>query len=245
MEPGYGGGNGSGPPAVGDFDQDGWLDAAIPGSHGRIFWGRDPVAPSVAISAPAPGSALGVGGNASIAWTATDAHGIANVNLFVSRHGPAGPYAPIGTGVPNTGQFSWTVTSPLSDSVYFKIVVRDSANNTTHVQSAGASAILDLTGVDGPAVDGMHLAFASVVPNPTRGGLRVRFTLPMAGRAAILLYDVQGRRVATLMDSDRPAGAGSVAWAPETTRRGTKSGVYFLRLSQCARSVVTRVAFTE
>lgn len=43
-------------------------------------------------------------------------------------------------------------------------------------------------------------------PNPSRGAVAVPFALPQDGRVTVDVLDVLGRRVAVLVDGDRPAG---------------------------------------
>jgi len=48
--------------------------------------------------------------------------------------------------------------------------------------------------------------FRGAVPNPFNPTTVLEFTLPTAGRVFLGVYDVAGRRVATLVDGERPAG---------------------------------------
>jgi hypothetical protein len=74
-----------------------------------------------------------------------------------------------------------------------------------------------------PEAAGLALA---VGPNPTRGDATVRFSLDQAQRVEIALYDVLGRRVATVAEGAFAAGAAS-ATVPTAT---LSTGVYVLRL---------------
>jgi hypothetical protein len=50
------------------------------------------------------------------------------------------------------------------------------------------------------------LAIESVRPNPVTGAAEVRYRLPAAGRARVVVYDVLGRAVVTLADGFVPTG---------------------------------------
>jgi hypothetical protein len=78
------------------------------------------------------------------------------------------------------------------------------------------------------------------VPNPFNPSTSIRFTLPAPGDVDLTVYDVRGRRVATLFHGPAPVGSSRVTW-DGTDRYGARvsSGVYFYRLAAAGR-VVTR-----
>ena len=57
--------------------------------------------------------------------------------------------------------------------------------------------------LDAPRV----LALTGPAPNPVRGTATLRYTVPTDGRAEVTVFDVAGRRVATLTDAVVTAGA--------------------------------------
>jgi hypothetical protein len=76
--------------------------------------------------------------------------------------------------------------------------------------------------VDVPAASRLACA-----PNPVRGAAELRFRLPSAAKASVHLYDLSGRRVASLYDGVAPAGETRVTW----DAGATAPGLYFARLS--------------
>jgi hypothetical protein len=69
------------------------------------------------------------------------------------------------------------------------------------------------------------LALGPVRPNPVRGSLSADLLLPAAGACLVEILDVQGRRVATLLD--RPLGAGTHRLT-RALPQGCAAGVYYL-----------------
>jgi acetyl/propionyl-CoA carboxylase alpha subunit len=63
-------------------------------------------------------------------------------------------------------------------------------------------------------------------PNPTRGQATIEYTLPESGEVTLEVYDVLGRRVATLEKGRKEAGRHQVDLQAERL----SSGVYFGRL---------------
>lgn len=78
-----------------------------------------------------------------------------------------------------------------------------------------------------------------VRPNPVVRDAVVSFTLPAAGRASLVLFDVTGRRVSAA-SAELPAGEHDL---PLVFDPGARPGVYFLRLAFAGRSLDARVVF--
>lgn len=72
-------------------------------------------------------------------------------------------------------------------------------------------------------------------PNPFAATTTLRYSLEQPGRATLTVYDVTGRRVATLVEADLPADVHTATFEG----RGLASGVYFVRL-QAGERVATQ-----
>ncbi len=90
--------------------------------------------------------------------------------------------------------------------------------------SSPSSAMLAGDEVE-PSTTPRQLQFA-LGQNPARGQARLNLTLPQASDVSIVVYDVSGRRVATVADGRYPAGDHVMTW---DGRAG--AGIYFVRLS--------------
>ncbi|MGH1364742.1 MAG: alkaline phosphatase D family protein [Calditrichia bacterium] len=74
-------------------------------------------------------------------------------------------------------------------------------------------------------------------PNPFNGTSTIRFRLPEADQVKLELFDIQGRRVATLLNQKRSAG-----WhAAEVSSNDLASGSYFYRLTTSQGSAVKQL----
>lgn len=76
-------------------------------------------------------------------------------------------------------------------------------DNVVWHQTAGA-------GVDGPPAGG--LALSAAAPNPFQRSTRVGFTMPQRGDADLAIFDVTGRRIATLFHGAAEPGQHSATW---------------------------------
>jgi hypothetical protein len=86
-----------------------------------------------------------------------------------------------------------------------------------------------------------ELSFAVTGANPAQGSARFRFGLPAAGRVELAIYDVSGRRVATLANGAMEPGWHDRAWTLNDDGGAPASGVYFARMIAGGRLLSSRV----
>jgi len=92
------------------------------------------------------------------------------------------------------------------------------------------------TDVPGGGEHPVGLVVAPNVPNPFNPRTTIWFTLPSPGRTRVLVLDVAGRLVDTLLDRDLPAGRHSVQWhGRDTAGKAAPSGVYLVCV-ECGRA---------
>ncbi len=102
----------------------------------------------------------------------------------------------------------------------------------------------------GPA-DGLRLALLQNHPNPFRAGpagevTRITFTLPRLSPVRLRVYDLSGRMVATLLDTQLPPGEYGVPWTGlDATGRRVASGMYFYRLESDAGALVRKIMILD
>jgi hypothetical protein len=76
------------------------------------------------------------------------------------------------------------------------------------------------------------------VPNPVTVSASIQFSLPENGFADLSVYDISGRRIATIINGELPAGTQVVQWQPQES---VASGVYFIRLTTPSGSIARQV----
>jgi hypothetical protein len=88
-----------------------------------------------------------------------------------------------------------------------------------------------------------RFALHPCTPNPFNPATTIRFALPRAERAVLVVYDVSGRRVATIADGVFGPGEFDAAWdGTDDTGRDVASGVYFARLVAGDLAAVRKMA---
>ncbi|HOX26608.1 MAG TPA: M6 family metalloprotease domain-containing protein [Candidatus Krumholzibacteria bacterium] len=89
-------------------------------------------------------------------------------------------------------------------------------------------------------------ALRPVWPNPFNPGTNISFDLAVAGPVRLAVFDVSGRRIATIHDGSLGAGTHAYAWDGNDSRgRPAAAGVYLLQLvadgsTQCRRMALIR-----
>ena len=89
-------------------------------------------------------------------------------------------------------------------------------------------------GIDGPALE----TEISVYPNPTSGAATVSFRLNEPSLTQVNVFDVQGKLVATLLNSEIPAGEYALVWdGKSTSGEQLCNGIYFVKISNSQMTV--------
>ena len=86
-----------------------------------------------------------------------------------------------------------------------------------------------------------ELILYAAYPNPSREVINFVFSLPDDGRVELSVYDLSGRRLATLVSSDLAAGRHEVSWSCVDV----ESGVYLYRLETEAGSITQRLVVSR
>ena len=86
-----------------------------------------------------------------------------------------------------------------------------------------------------------ELILYAAYPNPSREVINFVFSLPDDGRVELSVYDLSGRRVASLVSSDMTAGRHEVSWSCADV----ESGVYLYRLETEAGSITQRLVVSR
>ncbi len=78
-------------------------------------------------------------------------------------------------------------------------------------------------------------------PSPVSVAVNFAYNLPEEGRVELSVYDLSGRRVATLVNGEQTAGGHTVTWSCERAA----SGVYLCRLTAGAESILRRLVIAR
>ena len=87
-----------------------------------------------------------------------------------------------------------------------------------------------------------NLSLLQNYPNPFNSSTNISYTLDKAGEVKLELFDVLGRREATILNERQFAGGHYIIWKPEP---GIPSGIYFYKLTTPNRSVVRKMNYLK
>lgn len=86
----------------------------------------------------------------------------------------------------------------------------------------------------------------TAAPNPFNPRTTLRFVLPTDARVEVAVFDVKGRRVATLRDEHLAAGAHEIPWmALDDRGRALPSGTYLARVRTGGQAATARIALVR
>jgi flagellar hook assembly protein FlgD len=117
------------------------------------------------------------------------------------------------------------------------------AGYTLDIPSWGVvnNTLPNLVGVDPIRATG-DLVLALAGANPTSGDSRLSFSLPHDGVAHVIVFDLAGRTVRTLMNGRQSAGAHSLVWdGREDGGAMVPAGLYFVRADADGKHSTSRV----
>lgn len=109
----------------------------------------DVVPPALALLSPAGGESWDLGATQTLQWAASDAGGVASVDLLLSRDGGATFPDTIAVGLPNAGAYDWTPLVPPSANARVRVVARDLNANASVASSASDFALVTPVTVTG------------------------------------------------------------------------------------------------
>ena len=134
--------------------------------------------------------------------------------------------------LPNNGHATWNPPHILADSVRLAVVeVESSAPGDTVISGVfGMSDYFRLVAVTAVEDIPVRLEFSPIAPRPSLGSARMRYGLPRSAQVELEVFDVQGRRMRTLVSGPQEPGWHDVTWDGSTDGSGRAgSGLYYAR----------------
>ena len=102
------------------------------------------------------------------------------------------------------------------------------------------------TGVEDQSIRPFRTQLFSNYPNPFNPTTTVRYSLAQNGVVDVLVYDLLGKKVRTLVDAQHRAGEYRLVWdAADDSGQRVAAGVYFIQMRAGEQSFVQKVLFVK
>lgn len=209
--------------------RDGAGNLASDSSHAN-FAIADQSSPTAHVIAPNGGEIYTYGDPATVSWGSSDDLGVDSVTVEYSLNGAGGPWTQLGHGLPAADSLVWNVPSQTTDSALVRVTAYDHALNTG-VDASDSMFHIGQAVLNVPPAGGWTLHLGHAVPNPSRGGVRLEYSIPSSGNVSFEILDVTGRRVWARDAGRMSAGQHRVEWDGRTASGdATPAGLYFVRM---------------
>ena len=177
--------------------------------------------------------------------------------LFHAKIGNNDGYNPVGSNpdytfaFPPVTSFDWTqytldITVPTgvsAQALEVRLHVYSQFTGTIYWDDLTVQVIGTTTGVK-TAKDGVPKTFelAENYPNPFNPSTTIRYGVPLDGPVSLIVYNILGQQVRTLLNAPIAAGRYSITWdGRDEAGRVLSSGVYFYRLQSSATALVKKM----
>ncbi|MBM3264023.1 MAG: fibronectin type III domain-containing protein [candidate division Zixibacteria bacterium] len=175
----------------------------------------------IQLAGMAAGSDRGV---VSVTWRTFDRVGLEGFRVYRSLNA-LGPYELITArqiGVNESGEYRFVDGNVLANSTYYYQI--EAINTDEAPQRFGPVSVK----VSPPNVFTLGQNF----PNPFNPETSIRYELPTPGQVKLVVYNLLGQEVVTLVEAHQGAGFHTVRWnGLNTSKQQVASGVYFYRIT--------------
>ncbi len=176
--------------------------------------------------------------------------------FFTDAIGNNDGYNPIGGNdyqftFPNAASFDWTkfyvdvqvpdtsTTDKIAKALEVRLHVYSTFVGTVYFDDLSITKITGLTAVDGKQMQPVNFQVNQNYPNPFNPSTVISYTIPHSVPVKVVVYDMLGRQVSTLVNSNQTAGTHNVVWnGVNDLGQKVASGTYLYRV-QAGENVQT------
>ncbi|MCX7785372.1 MAG: T9SS type A sorting domain-containing protein [candidate division WOR-3 bacterium] len=99
---------------------------------------------------------------------------------------------------------------------------------------------------DASAIKSYNFNLSPAIPNPSNSATKITYSLPTTAKTDLVIYDVLGRVIKTLVSETKPAGEYSVLWDGRNDMgKKVEAGIYFYTLKTPKKSVTKKLIRTN
>ena len=162
----------------------------------------------------------------------------------------------VGYGLISFDGIIWTVfdesNSGLPSDAITSIVIADTGNKWIGTW-AGGLAVFNEGGIITEIDDYTHCRVLTTdfrlyqnFPNPFNPTTTIQYSLPEAGSVKLIIFDIRGQEVTTLLNTDKPPGNYDVQWnGMDRSGNLVSTGIYFCRIEAGEFSKTIKILFLQ
>ena len=190
---------------------------------------KDTIPPVVKLMSPIGAVSWIYGSQNLIRWEASDNDSIISISLLLSSNRSRVFSDTIASGLPNTGEYLWTIPNRPSNSCKIEIIARDRTGNEGTATSDSDFVITSVFGYDETYHETVPKQFTLFCnyPNPFNPSTTIEFSLPHVSFISLKIYNILGQEVAQLVNETLQPGTYRRQW----NANGFASGLYLYRLT--------------
>ena len=133
--------------------------------------------------------------------------------------------------------FDVTFTPETENLVFARLEIESNDETPPRISLTGSP----LSVGDDNSLLPVEFGMSNPYPNPFNNNARIDFSLDRSGAMTLVLYDLNGRRIASVLNASLNAGHHSTILNGD----GISAGIYFLRLESTGRAIVHKVALIK
>jgi hypothetical protein len=129
------------------------------------------------------------------------------------------------------------------NSVEIRLHIYSTFVGTVYFDDVTLTRVAGTTSVE-PVADGIPKVYelSNNYPNPFNPSTQIQYAVPRASNVSLVIYNVLGQQVRTLVDAPQNAGRYTVTWdGRDNLGRVVGSGVYFYRMNAGETSLVKKM----
>ena len=141
----------------------------------------------------------------------------------------SGSFTTIDTAKSNTTTF---IDSTVQSGNIYIYKIRSFNAFTTSNFSNEDTINVTLTGINNAGLKPLTFTLQQNYPNPFNPSTQIQYSIPVQSNVKIVIYNILGREVKTLINEERPSGVYTITWNGTDNFGGqVASGVYFYRIA--------------
>jgi hypothetical protein len=127
------------------------------------------------------------------------------------------------------------IVNPITGTVFAALITSDSKYNMYRLtETTQSENTFDINGLENIPTE---YILSQNYPNPFNPSTVIKYQLPEVAQVSLVVYDIMGREIATLVNGFQNAGSYDVTF----NANGLSSGIYFYKLNANGKQLINKM----